>query len=295
MQTIDRFNERPARPDGSDAAVHFSGAPPGGSGTVVEPAAVGVDLGSAYTRIWASGRPTLHVPTVSDSLTNPTPLIQRGRITDAAGLQDLLTRLRRYHYRPIPAGAVLVACHPVLATPEDELAAHRVLSAVFAPSRVLSIAAVRAAAIGAGAAPGPCVVVDVGAQLTEVALLDGGGVAAAHRAEFGMNDLIQRTAIEPIVRTIVELTHELRRDPHGGERVTTALRSGLVLVGGGAAQPGLAARTAGALNTAVRSAAHPRVAAVRGAGLAALAALRRAAATNGSGVTPGAATSPSRA
>ena len=49
--------------------MHFSGAPPGATAAGTEPAAVGVDLGSGYTRIWASGRPTLHVPTVSDSLT----------------------------------------------------------------------------------------------------------------------------------------------------------------------------------------------------------------------------------
>jgi hypothetical protein len=33
----------------------------------MEPAGVGLDLGSAYTRIWVSGRPMLHVPTISAS------------------------------------------------------------------------------------------------------------------------------------------------------------------------------------------------------------------------------------
>jgi rod shape-determining protein MreB len=284
VNTIDQVDERSARPSGpasgTATAVHFSGAPPG-TAADVDPAAVGVDLGSGYTRIWASGRPTLHVPTVSDSLTDPTPLIRRGRITDAAGLQDLLTRLLRYHHRPVPAGAVLVACRPVLTTDEDELTTRRLLTTVFAPSRVLFIPTVRAAAIGAAAAPGALVVADVGAQLTEVALVDRGGLIAAHRADLGMRDLVRHTAIEPIVRTIVELVGELRRDPDRREQTTTALRDGLLLVGGGAAQPQLAARAAGALNAAVRSATRPRLAAVRGAGLAALAALRRTAATSG--------------
>jgi rod shape-determining protein MreB len=286
VETIDRFAELSAQPGGSasgaPASVHFSGAPPGVTTTGTEPAAVGVDLGSGYTRIWASGRPTLHVRTVSDSLTDPTPLIRRGRITDAAGLQNLLTRIRRYHHRPIASGAVLVVCRPVLATPDDELTARRLLTAVFAPSQVLFITTVRAAAIGAGATPGARIVADVGAQLTEVALLDDGRVVAARRADLGMNDLIRPTATEPIVRTVVELVGELRREADGVDRAAAAaLRGGLLLVGGGAAQPGLAARTAAALNTAVRPASHPRLAAARGAGLAALAALRHTAATSG--------------
>jgi rod shape-determining protein MreB and related proteins len=286
METIDRFAELSARPGGSASgapvSVHFSGAPPGATAAGTEPAAVGVDLGSGYTRIWAAGRPTLHVPTISDSLTNPTPLIRRGRITDVAGLHNLLSRLHRYHHRPIPTGAILVVCHPVLATPDDEHTARRLLTDVFAPSQVLSIATVRAAAIGAGAAPGPRIIADVGAHLTEVALLDGGRVAAARRADLGMNDLIRPTATEPIVRTIADLVGELRHEAYDDDRAAAAaIRTGLLLVGGGAAQPGLAAQTAAALNTAVRPAAHPRLAAARGAGLAALAALRRTAATIG--------------
>jgi len=96
----------------------------------------------------------------------------------------------------------------------------------------------------------------------------------------GMNDLIRPTATEPIVRTIVDLVGELRREASGAERAA-AVRAGVLLVGGGAAQPGLAARTAAALKTAVRPAGHPRLAAARGAGLAALAALRRTAAMSG--------------
>jgi rod shape-determining protein MreB len=245
-----------------------------------EPAAVGLDLGSAYTRIWVSGRPMLHVPTISESLTNPVSLIRRGRIADGSGLQALLERLVRRYPRPVPAGAVLVACRPVLADADDDLAVRRLLADVFDPSRVLFIDTVRAAAVGAGAGPGVQMVVDVGAQLTEVAILAGAGVTAARRAELGANDFIRPATPEVLVGTIVRLVGELRRDPGSRALASTAVSGGLLLVGGGASRPGLAAALAGALQTAVRSAARPRVTAVHGAGLAALSVLRRTAAVN---------------
>jgi rod shape-determining protein MreB and related proteins len=260
------------------AALYVSGTSTGVS-VAREPAAVAVDLGSGDTRIWAPGRPTLGVPTISNSLTNPTRLVRRGRIADAAGYEQLLTRLLRRFHRPMPSGAVVVACRPVLATAEDDDAARRLLTAVFAPSRLLFIDTVRAAAIGAGATPGVLLVVDVGAQLTEVAVLNGGGVVAARRAEVGAMDLIAPTEPGPIVHTIVDLVADLRRDRRCLDLMDTVARRGLLLVGGAAARPELAARAAGALGMPVRPAARPRVAAVRGAGLAALATLRRAAMT----------------
>jgi rod shape-determining protein MreB len=241
---------------GAATAAHVSGTPPGIDAATVEPAAVAVDLGSGYTRIWATGRPTLSVPTISDSLTNPSRLVRRGRITETAGYEHLLIRLLRRFHRPLPAGAVVVACHPVLATADDEDTARRLLTAVFAPSRLLFIDTVRAAAIGAGATPGVLLVADVGAQLT--------------RADVGMSDLIVSTEPDPIVHTIVDLVGDLRRDRHCRDLAETVARRGPLLVGGAATRPELAARTAGALDMAVRPAARPRAAAVRGAGLAAL-------------------------
>jgi rod shape-determining protein MreB len=82
----------------------------------------------------------------------------------------------------------MVACRPVLAAPVDQDAIRRVVTAVFAPSRVLLIDTVRAAAIGSGAATGVLLVVDFGSQLTEVAVLLDGRVAAARRADMGTND-----------------------------------------------------------------------------------------------------------
>jgi rod shape-determining protein MreB len=244
----------------------------------VEPAAVAVDLGSAYTRIWAAGRPAVSVPTLSHSLTNPTRLVRRGRIVDSAGYEQLLCRLLRRFHRPLPAGAVVVACRPVRTTADEEDETRQLLTDVFAPSRLLFIDTVRAAAIGAGEASGPLLVVDVGAQLTEVAVLNRGAVIAARRADMGISDVIRPGEPDAIVHTIVGLVDDLRRDPRCPDPTIVA-RGGLLLVGGAAARPPLAARTAGALGVAVRPAAHPRLAAVRGAGLAALAALRRAAMT----------------
>jgi rod shape-determining protein MreB and related proteins len=241
---------------------------------VVEPAALGVDLGSAHTRIWASGRALLQASTVGGSLTHPTRPVQRGRITDPAALEAALQVLLRRFRRPVPAGATIVACHPVLADPDDQAALRDLLSNVFDRARVLPIATVRAAAIGSGAAPGPLLVADVGAQLTEVAVLADGTVRAARRADIGIRDLIGPRHLDPIIDTIAEFVGDLRR-----EDLAAPTAGGLLLVGGGAAQPTLAARTAAKLDMPVRVATKPQLAAVHGAGLAALATLRRGAAT----------------
>jgi rod shape-determining protein MreB len=265
------------RTSGRATAGHLSGAPPGGRDDN-ETAAVGIDLGSRYIKVWASGRQLFDVPAIGGDLARPAPLLRRGRIIDPAGLAAFLTRLKRRYHRPVSAGAVVVACRPALATGDDEAVARKVLTEVFDPSRLLFIDTVRAAAIGAATRPGGLLIADVGAEVTEVAVLARGGVAGARRAEIGMNDLILPTETGPVVDAIVDLVRDLRRDPRSRRAAATAIGGGLVMVGGGAAQPQLAARTAAALELPVRPARDPRLAAVRGAGLAALSALRRAAA-----------------
>lgn len=278
MHIIDHVTDRAVEAGGSTAASHFSGEPPSHDPTsVTEPAAVGVDLGSGYLKIWASGRPLLHVPTIGDSPTAPGRLVRRGRISDPDGLHALLARVVARYHPPLPAGPVVVACRPVLSGPDGEAAARELLTGAFAPSRLLFIDGVRAAAIGAGAAPGPLLLADVGADLVELAVLSGGRVIGARRADIGMNDLIDPTSHGPIVRTVADLLAELRRDPDCRQPAATALGRGVVLVGGGATQPHLAARISATLGLAVRTSAIPRVTAVRGAGLAAMAALRRTA------------------
>jgi hypothetical protein len=79
----------------------------------------------------------------------------------------------------LPVGPVVEAYQPVPAAPADQDAIRRVATAAFAPSRVLLIDTVRAAAIRSGAATEMLLVADVGAQLTEVAVLVDSRVAAA--------------------------------------------------------------------------------------------------------------------
>ncbi len=269
ISDVDARATLPARP----RAAHVSGTPP----ATLAPAAVAVDLGSAYTRIWAAERPMLHAPTISDTMANPAALVQRGRIIDPAGSEAMLTRLLRYA-QPLPKGPLVVACRPVLTAADDQRTLWQTLTNVFNPSRVLFIDSVRAAAIGAGASSGPLIVADVGAQLTEVAVLADGAVASAHRAEFGMDDAKRPAAPEAIADIIVGLVADLHCHPGSKDLVTTALLRGLLLVGGGA-HPQLADHTARLLGASVVPAAHPRITAVQGAALAALSALRRATAT----------------
>ncbi|MFF5234874.1 rod shape-determining protein [Dactylosporangium sp. NPDC000521] len=245
-----------------------------------EPAAVGLDLGSAGARIWASGRGVVQLSypeTVTTSWSGP---VARGRITDPEALRTLLSGVSWDRRRPLPAGAVVVACRPVGSDPRTEPAVRELLTKVFEPSRLLFIDSVRAAAIGAGAAPGPLLVADVGAHLTEVAVLEGGVIVAAQRCDIGLHDGSGGPDHDSaVVAAIADLVSRVRRQTtHRRQVVAAAVRGGLLLVGGGAARPRLAARIAGAAGTPVRRPAAPHLAAVRGAGLAALAALRRGAA-----------------
>ncbi|MEV0719764.1 rod shape-determining protein [Asanoa sp. NPDC050611] len=261
--------------DGVDERVRRAGRPAAGSAPVASPTAVGLDLGSGYARMWASGRALAQTASINDSLTNPVRPVRRGRISDPAGLSEVLTRLLGQQHPAVPAGAVVVACRPVLATAEELSVTRKLLDAALAPSRVLFIDTVRAAAIGAGAGPGTLLVADVGAAVTEVAVLADGSVKAARRAAIGMSDLLGPVGTEPIVHTIAEFVRDLRRDPRCRGVSASAIANGLLMVGGGAGHLALAPRTAATLGLAVRVAGKPRIAAVHGAGLAALAALRR--------------------
>jgi rod shape-determining protein MreB len=121
-------------------------------------------------------------------------------------------------------------------------------------------------------------IADAGAQVTEVAVLAEGRVTAARRTDVGTSDSIQPAAVDPVARTIADSVSRLHQDLCAGPRlhrhVEAFLGTALLLFGGGAAQPGLAARTARALGRTVWSATRPQIAAVHGAGLVALAALR---------------------
>jgi rod shape-determining protein MreB len=251
-----------------------SSPPPNGQPPAVgrRAPALAVDLGSSTVGVW-----TAHHGTVSGSSADPatsgSPSVRRGRVVDIAGCTDLLSHLVRRYPEPVPAGGVVVACRPVLATGADQEAARRVLDAVFAPARLLFIDTVRAAAIGAGAAAGTLLVVDVGAELTEVALLRDGRVIAARRTGLGTRDLTRGATVDLISDNVVRHIGDLRSGPDTAD-VLTALARGVLLVGDGAVHPGLAPAVSGSLHVRVHRAAAPRTAALHGAGLAARSLLR---------------------
>ncbi|MGN9777681.1 cell shape-determining protein MreB [Micromonospora sp. H33] len=237
----------------------------------VDPEPIAVDLGSAQLRIWVRPGGVLSVP-IGEGLR--TPVVRRGRIVDGPACVAELRRLLRDNRTPVPVGAVVVACRPVLSSRADQEAMRHVLAAVLAPSRLLFVDTVRAGAIGAGAAAGTLLLADVGAQLSEVAVLEDGRVVAARRAEVGTRDLNHAVTAAMLADTVARLVRELRRDPAVRPLVSAALARGVVVVGDGATRPDLTARLVAALGAAVHSAASPRTAALTGASLAATAASR---------------------
>nr|WP_158510536.1 rod shape-determining protein [Actinoplanes friuliensis] len=199
--------------------------------------------------------------------------VHRGRVVDLDGCTNQLTRLVGRFPQPLPRGGVVVACRPVLASEADQEATRRVLHAVLAPERVIFIDTVRAAAIGSGAAAGSLLVVDIGAELTEVALLTDGRVHTARRTEIGTRDLDRGATVDLISDTVRRHIDDLCAGPDPAESAT-ALARGVLLVGDGAVRPDLATAIAGLLQVRVHRASSPRTAALNGAGLAAMSLLR---------------------
>jgi rod shape-determining protein MreB len=248
--------------------------PPAATDRRPEPAAVAVDLGSGQARLWTVGDGIRVAPSVDEALNPPAPPVRRGQIVDPAGCMALLTRLLHTFPQGPPARPVVVACRPVLAAPDDQDAIRGVVNAVFAPSRVLLIDTVRAAAIGSGAAAGVLVVVDVGAQLTEVAVLVDGRVTAARRAETGTHDGASGHASRLLAGVVTRLVANIGGNPRMRRLTAAALARGVIVVGDGATMPELTVRLTANLRVPVRPARSPRLAALSGAGLAAMAACR---------------------
>jgi rod shape-determining protein MreB len=239
---------------------------------ITSSSAVALDLGSSAIGVWAAHRGAISAP-CGDAFASAGSLIRRGRIVDIAGCVTLLSQLIRRFSEPIPAGSVIAACQPVLAGEQQQAAMRRVIEAVFEPKRVVFIDTVRAAAIGSGAAAGRLLVTDLGAQLTEVALLRHGRVVAARRADIGTRDLARGATVDLITDIIARHIDDLR-DTTATPDLTPALTRGLLLVGDGATHPDLTAALAAALRLPVHRAASPRTAALNGARLGAMSLLR---------------------
>lgn len=255
----------------------LTGHHPAGTARTVPPTAVSVDLGSSAIGVWARHQGTISAP-CGDGLAPAGSLIRRGRVIDVAGCVTLLSQLVRRFSEPIPAGSVVAACRPVLAGEQEQAAIRRVVETVFAPTRLVLIDTVRAAAIGSGAAAGNLLITDVGAQLSEIALLRHGRVVAARRAGIGTRDLSRGATVDVISDIITRHIDDLRGTTATGD-LTPALTRGLLLVGDGAAHPDLSAALSAALRIPVHRAASPRTAALNGAGLAAVSLLRHPAQT----------------
>jgi rod shape-determining protein MreB and related proteins len=237
------------------------------------PTAVSVDLGSGWARLWVAGRGTVSGP-CTDAFTAAGSVVRRGRVVDPSGCRMLLRQLLDRYDEPVPPGALVIACRPVYATASEEHVLRRVLTDVLSPSRLLFIDTVRAAAVGAGAAAGHLLIADIGAQLTEVALLDEGRVSHARRIGIGTADLTRGADTNVLAELVVRAIGQLRQEPGTAGEMARALVRGLVLVGDGATRPQLSAQLAARLRLSVHTAAGPRTAALTGAGLAAMAATR---------------------
>jgi rod shape-determining protein MreB len=176
--------------------------------------------------------------------------------------------------QPLPVRPVVVACRPVLSSPADQDAIRHVVTDVFAPSRVLLIDTVRAAAMSAGLANGALLIIDAGAQLTEAAVLVDGRLAVARRVEAGTHDFDPRDTTQRLAGVICRLVGDIGQTADQSGLVSAALGRGPVIVGDGATRPALIQRIAENLRVPVRAAPAPRLAGLRGAGLAAMAVMR---------------------
>ncbi|MGW1344407.1 rod shape-determining protein [Kribbella sp. NPDC002412] len=228
-----------------------------------------LDLGSAQTRAWIPGRGlVLDAPTITPTeLDSP---VRRGGIVDPAGAARMLDRLLNSRGAPGYRPALIITTMPVLSTDADRRAALTAID-VLQPGAVLTIETVKAAALGARAdLVKPLLVVDLGADLTEVAVLSNGSLIDARRAPLGISDFGRGITVEDLAASVGDLVTDLLRQDCGPQ-LADALDRGPLLTGGGALRPAITYRIAQRLSTPIRTAPAPQTAAVRGACAAALA------------------------
>ncbi|MFC5218782.1 rod shape-determining protein [Streptomyces coerulescens] len=223
-----------------------------------------LDMGSARTRAWIAGRGMiLDVPTITFPGAGAVYPIQRGAIVDVPGTSRMLDRLLG-HRLPRRARPLVVVTTPVLDGPAYRERARTAVE-VLRPRAVLTVPAARAIALAAGAdLSRPLLVVDIGAHLTEVVLLDEGVVLDARRTAVGTADLsCPGTAADLIDAVTTMITSMLRQDRTSV--AADALSRGPLLAGGGALRPDLVYRLTGGLHVPPRAVPAPHTAAIRGA------------------------------
>ncbi|GHE65456.1 rod shape-determining protein [Streptomyces spiralis] len=224
---------------------------------------VALDMGSARTRAWISGRGlVLDVPTVTFPGAGAVYPIQRGAIVDTPGTARMLDRLLG-HRLPRFTRPLIVVTAPVLDGVAYRAEARTAVE-VLRPRTVLTVPGARAVALGAGAdLSRPLLVVDIGAHLTEVVLLSDGAVVDARRTALGTTDLdtVSSAQISEAVAGMV--TAMLRQDRTS--LTLDALHRGPLLAGGGALRPEITYHLTGRLHVPLKAVAAPHTAAVRGA------------------------------
>ncbi|MFJ5724202.1 rod shape-determining protein MreC [Streptomyces sp. NPDC093149] len=237
-----------------------------------------LDLGSSRTRAWLPGHGVIaDLGACGDPGTEPghgRP-VRRGRIVDPVSCGRMLGRIAERALGADRTDSVIVLSHPVLAGSEHRAVARELIAAL-GPIGVIALDSARAAAACAGPPDGgPLLVVDLGAELTEVTLLVDGLVRDARQAETGLSDLDPCEPPTAVVRTVSDMVMAMwQQDRHGA--VLGALRKGPLLAGGGAARPDITDRIAARLGVPVRLAEDPATTVVRGAGLILDSVLRRA-------------------
>jgi rod shape-determining protein MreB and related proteins len=225
---------------------------------------VALDLGSARTRACSStGRMIVDVPTVGFPTEGATYPVRRGAIVDSTETARMLDRLLG-HRLPRLARPLVIVATPVLGGMAYRTEARTAVE-VLRPRAFLTVPAARAVAVAADADPtGPLLVVDIGAQLTEVTLLTDGSVTDARHTVLGTSDLDRSTPPARITEAVAAMvTAMLGQDRTCQTR--DALRRGVLLAGGGALRPDLTYRLADRLHGPVQPVPAPHTAAVRGA------------------------------
>ena len=225
---------------------------------------IALDLGSARTRAWTSGRRTiLDVPTVTFPGEGATCPVQRGAIVDTPGTARMLDRLLGprlpRHGRPL-----LILTTPVLGGVAYRAEARAAVE-VLHPRTVLTVPTARAVAVAAEAdLARPLLVVDLGAHLTEVTLLVDGAVTDARRTTLGTGDLDDLTPPARITEAVVAMVTGMLDQDHTPDTLD-ALRRGALLAGGGALRADMTQPLAEGLRAPVQPVRAPHTAAVRGA------------------------------
>ncbi|RAJ60001.1 rod shape-determining protein MreB [Streptomyces sp. Amel2xB2] len=225
---------------------------------------IALDLGSARTRAWTLGkRVILDVRTVAFPGTGQSYPVRRGAIVDPEATAQMLGRLL--------GNRTSRFSHPVIAVTAPTLGGSAFREAARAavrplqPRAVFTVPSAEAIALGAGADTArPLLIVDVGAQLTEVFLLTEGTVTEAHCMAVGTDDL-GPTECDHVVDYVADVVTEMLRQDRSAN-VLDALRRGVLTAGGGALRPELTWRLTERLHAPVRPAPAPHTVAVRGAG-----------------------------